>query len=344
MIDWVRVVDKNNVVLYVNKKMQEDLKEDIVGKKCFDVLCRDKRCDFCISSITMESGNIMRKQQKFRDKTYMIISSPLYGKDGEIEGSVEVFRDITKEVLLAEEINERNRKMSEDIKFAKNMQERMLPPKGTYNGISIDYLYESSELLSGDYFDVFEIDENNTGIYICDVVGHGVTASLLTIFVRQSLRTLAKGNANLNKVMRELHKTFLSLNLDYDKYFSVFFGIYNKNSHEFKYVNAGHNSVPILIRDNSIKTLMLKGYPIANIFDNVDYTVEKEILKVGDKIILYTDGITETINSQGVQFGFDRLVQTVLEEGNILKNIMKSLNSFSTVHKDDYAVLLAEII
>lgn len=344
MIDWVRVVDKNNIVLYVNKKMQEDLKENLVGKKCYDVLCRNDRCDFCISSITLESGSIMRKQQKFGDRTFMIVSSPLYGNDGEIQGSVEVFRDITNEVLLSEEINKKNKKMSEDIKFAKNMQERMLPPKGTYNGMRIDYLYESSESLSGDYFDVFEIDEDNTGIYICDVVGHGVTASLLTIFVRQSLRTIAKGNTNLNKVMRELHKTFLSLNLDYDKYFSVFFGIYNKNTHEFKYVNAGHNSVPVLIRDDSIKTLMLKGYPIANIFDNVDYTVEKVTLKVGDKILLYTDGITEATNSQGVQFGFDNLIQTLSAEGNILKNIKESLNNFSTDHKDDYAVLLAAII
>jgi sigma-B regulation protein RsbU (phosphoserine phosphatase) len=136
----------------------------------------------------------------------------------------------------------------------------------------------------------------------------------------------------------------LSLNLDYDKYFSVFFGIYNKNTHEFKYVNAGHNSVPVLIRDDSIKTLMLKGYPIANIFDNVDYTVEKVTLKVGDKILLYTDGITEATNSQGVQFGFDNLIQTLSAEGNILKNIKESLNNFSTDHKDDYAVLLAEII
>lgn len=344
MIDWVRVVSKDNMVLYANKKMQEDLGENIIGKKCYDVLCRYNRCENCISSTTLEKGSIIRKHHKLGNKTYMIISSPLFDDKGEIEASVEVFRDITNEVLLSEKLQEKNKKMSDDIKFAKNMQNRMLPPKGMYNGLSIDYLYESSESLSGDYFDVFEIDENNTGIYICDVVGHGVTASLLTIFVRQSLRTIAKGNINLNKIMKELHKTFLSLNLDYDKYFSVFFGIYNKDSHVFKYVNAGHNSVPILISGKDIKKLMLKGYPIANIFDNVDYIVEKVTLKVGDKILLYTDGITETTNSEGVQFGVDRLINTIISDGNILENIKSSVNNFSIVHKDDYAVLLAEII
>ncbi|HQB63748.1 MAG TPA: hypothetical protein PLL21_05130, partial [Sedimentibacter sp.] len=62
MIDWVRVVDKDNIVLYANKKMQDDLGEKMVGKKCYDVLCRGKKCDNCISSTTLESGSIMRKQ------------------------------------------------------------------------------------------------------------------------------------------------------------------------------------------------------------------------------------------------------------------------------------------
>lgn len=345
MIDWVRVVDKNNIVIYANKKMREDLGEEIVGKKCYDVLCREERCDYCISNITLSDGTIMRKQSSFNNKTYMIVSSPMLDDDGEILGSVEVFRDITKEVLLTEKINEKNKKMSDDINFAKNMQERMLPPKGMYNGINIDYLYVSSENLSGDFFDVFEIDEDNTGIYICDVVGHGVTASLLTIFVRQSLRTIAKGKMSINRIMKELHKTFLSLNLDYDKYFSIFFGVYNKNTNEFKFVNAGHNSIPILIDEkNEIKMLKSKGYPIANIFDNVSYDVSTVNLKIGDKILLYTDGITEKTNQEGVQFGVDNLIKIVKTQEKILEEIEASLDNYSQIQKDDYAVLLVEIL
>jgi sigma-B regulation protein RsbU (phosphoserine phosphatase) len=344
MIDWVRVVDRNNVVLYANKKMKEDLGEEIIGKKCYEVLCRNNRCEYCISSSTLKDGSIMRKQYSFGNRTYMIVSSPLFSDDGKIEGSVEVFRDITNELLLAEQIKEKNKKLNDDINFAKNMQKRMLPPKGMYNGVSIDYLYESSESLSGDFFDVFEIDENNTGIYICDVVGHGVTASLLTIFVRQSLRTIAKGNMSINKIMKELHKTFLALNLDYDKYFSVFFGVFNKASYEFKYVNAGHNSVPILIGNKNITMLKSKGYPIANIFDNVSYDVSKISLRVGDKLLFYTDGITEATNNEGMQFGVENLIRTIKSDGNILKKIKLSVDNFSTVQKDDYAVLLAEIL
>lgn len=344
MIDWVRVVDKDNMVLYANRKMREEMGE-IVGKKCYEVFCTNKKCDYCISRTTIEDGSILKKEASIGNKTYAVISSPIKDKSGEVVCSVEVFRDITKEKDLSKKINEKNKKMSEDINFARNMQIRMLPPKGMYNGLSIDYLYESSELLSGDFFDVFKIDEENTGVYICDVVGHGVSASLLTIFVRQSIRTIAKGNMSLNKTMKELHKTFLSLNLDYDKYFSVFLGIYNKATHEFRYVNAGHNSEPILLKnDGEVVLLKSKGYPIANIFDNVKYDENKLDLSVGDKLFFYTDGITEAKNDENQQYGVERLINNINKEGIILNNLKGSLNEYCKVHKDDYAILMAEII
>jgi len=344
MIDWVRVVDINNMVLYANKKMKEDL-GNIVGKKCYDVFCTNEKCDYCISSITLEKGFIMKKESQIGDNTYMVVSSPMRDEYGKISGSVEVFRDITTEINLSQKINEKNKKMSDDINFARNMQMRMLPPKGMYNGVNIDYLYESSDFLSGDFFDVFKIDEDNTGIYICDVVGHGVTASLLTIFVRQSLRTIAKGNTDINIIMKELHKTFLALNLDYDRYFSVFFGIYNKTTCDFHFVNAGHNSEPILLSNNrSITMLKSKGYPIANIFDSVQYDESTVKLDVGDKLFFYTDGITEAANEDGKQYGVDNIINIIENKGDILKNIKLSLDAYCKVHKDDYAILMAEII
>lgn len=343
MIDWVRVVDKDNNVLYANKKMKEELGE-IEGRKCYEVFC-SHRCDNCISMTTIENGSVIKKESKVGNKTFMVVSSPIRDKDGKRVCSVEVFRDITKEKDLAKKINEKNKKMSDDIIFARNMQMRMLPPKGMYNGLSIDYLYEPSENLSGDFFDVFKIDEENTGVYICDVVGHGVSASLLTVFVRQSIRTLAKGNMDLNLIMTSLHKTFLSLNLEYDKYFSVFFGIYNKTNNEFKYVNAGHNAEPILLRSNKeIELLKSKGYPIANIFDRVKYDENTLKLQVGDKLFLYTDGITEVKNDEMQEFGVENLINAIRSDDNILLKLQSSINEFSEVHKDDYAVLMAEII
>lgn len=346
MIDWVRVIDKNNIVFYANKKMREDLGESIIGKKCYEVFCSNKKCDFCISRETLINGSIHKKETSLNDKTYMVISSPMFDEKKEIIGSVEVFRDITKEKKLAKRINIKNKKMSDDIAFARNMQKRMLPPKGMYNGVNIDYLYESSELLSGDFFDIFKMDDDNVGIYICDVVGHGVTAALLTIFVRQSLRTIAKGKYDAAKIISELHRTFLALNLDSDKYFSVFFGIYNKVTHEFEFINAGHNSIPILFKreDSEIIMLEAKGYPICNIFDNVDYDVSKIKLCEHDKMFFYTDGITEARNDVGQEYGVERLTDIINSSDDILEKLKLSIDDYSQIQKDDYAILMVEIM
>lgn len=346
MIDWVRVVDKDNNVFYANKKMQEDLGENIIGLKCYETLCQDQKCEDCISNKTLTEGTIFRKETRFKDRIYTVVSSPLYSENGEVVGSVEVFRDITHDKELARSVNEKNKKMSQDIEFARNMQMRALPPKGMYNGISIDYLYESSEQLSGDFFDVYKIDKDNVGIYICDVVGHGVTASLLTIFVRQSLRTLEIGNKDAAKIVQQLHRTFLGLNLDYDKYISIFYGIYNKSTHEFQYVNAGHNTIPILLKSNTkeLNRLVAKGYPICNIFDNVSYDLNKIKLNLGDKLFFYTDGITESKNKDGEEFGEERLIDIIKNSNNILEELKSSLEEYRHIQKDDYAMLMAEII
>lgn len=344
MIDWVRVVDKSNTVIYANKMMLKDLGNDIIGKKCYSVLQSDKKCTNCISFNTLMTGKINNKESEYNGKIYNVISSPLKNSLGEIIASVEVFRDITKEKQLAKCLKENNTKMVNDLRFAKNMQKRMLPPKGNYNGLNISYIFEPSEMLSGDVFDVFQIDSENTGIYMCDVVGHGVSASLLTMFVRQSLRTISKNSVDINKIMGELHKTFLGLNLDADKYFSIFFGIYNKNKKTFTYVNAGHNTAPIVLEEEKITELKAIGYPICNLFDSVEYDESSINLHKGDKLIFYTDGIVEAKNKDNEEFGTNRLINIIKKRENILDSVNHTFHEFCGKQKDDYAMLMLEII
>ncbi len=81
-------------------------------------------------------------------------------------------------------------------------------------------------MLSGDMFDVYYINEDNIGIYICDVVGHGVTASMMTMFVRQTMRAIKDDILSPSTALKELHKRFVSLDLGSDKYFTIFYAIY----------------------------------------------------------------------------------------------------------------------
>jgi sigma-B regulation protein RsbU (phosphoserine phosphatase) len=144
--------------------------------------------------------------------------------------------------------------------------------------------------------------------------------------------------------MKELHRNFMTLNLDYDKYFSLFFCMYNKSTKELQYVNAGHNSLPVLLRDGEATKLEAKGYPICNIFDFVEYDVNKIRLQEKDRLFFYTDGITEAQNELGQEFGEERLINLIEKDDNILEKLSTVLKNYSKVQKDDYAILIAEII
>lgn len=345
MTDWVRLVDTNSIVLYSNKKLREDIGRDLTGEKCYVLFGQSEKCSLCISCKALATGKPEMKEVEFKNKVFNVVSSPIRNSKDEMVAVVEVFRDITYSKELTKELNAKNKMMLDDIKFAQNMQDRMLPLKGLYNGLMLDYIYKPSEMLSGDMFDIFKIDDRYAGIYICDVVGHGVSASLLTMFVRQSLRSLGRNQCDLEKIMKELHKMFLSLNLDADKYFSLFFGIYDRVSKEFSYVNAGHNTNPLLISNNKVSLLEARGYPICNIFEYVEYDISKIKLKLNDKLLFYTDGIVEARNKYKEEFGENKLIEIVENANNILQDIYSEIKSFSYRDlEDDCAIMLLEVL
>ncbi len=346
MADWVRVVDSSGIIICANKTMKRDLGENIVGKKCYEVLGKDNPCDFCITKRSIETGEIVQKEERVGERVFSAKSSPVVDSDGNIYAAVEVFRDVTRERKLEKEIKEKNRKMSKDLCFAKKLQEKILPKKGRYRNVVIDHMYKPSELLSGDMYDVFYIDNENIGIYICDVVGHGITASMMTMFVRQTVRAIKDDCKNPGKILTELHKKFLDLNLDDDKYFTIFYGIFNNRTSEFKYANAGHNCIPILFNDEKIKLLKIRGYPISYIFDEIHYKESSIRLKKGDKILFYTDGVTEIKNNEKEEFGVERVIDAIKEdEQNIIRNIEHKVNEFNCWGQDDdFAVVLMEVL
>lgn len=341
MVDWVRVIDNSGVIIYANKSMEEALGKDIVGKKCYSVLGKGCACERCIAETTVNTGEIVEKEEVIGNKIYSVKSSPVKDLNGNIYAAVEVFRDVTRERKLENEIIKKNEKMSNDLYFARTIQKKILPERGTIGSLKIDYLYFPSEMLSGDIFDINKIDENLTGIYISDVVGHGVTASIMTMFVRQAMKSIKYDYLDPSEAISQLHKRFLDLNLDTDKYFSIFYGILDKRDNTFKYVNGGHNCIPLHINGNGIEFLEAKGYPITCLFDNIKYEEKCTKLQKGDKILFYTDGVIEARNETGELFGFDRLVDiSNKNKNNLLSSIEKSLNEFKYKDVDDDFVLL----
>ena len=344
--DWVRVVDKEGLIVYANKSMKEDLGSEIVGIPCSESHCGLNNCNFCITKRSIETGEVIQKEEKINGSYYSVKSSPVKDSNGNIYAAVEVFRDVTRERKLELELIGKNKKINKDLQFAKRIQEKILPRKGVSESVKLDYIYKPSEILSGDMFDMFNIDDDNIGIYISDVSGKGIAASMMTMFIRQSMRVMKDDIKNPSDALTELHKRFLSLNLEVDNYFTMFYGIYNLKTHSFRYVNAGHNCIPIKYNGDDLDLLYNKGYPIISLFDKITYEEKSVQLDIGDKILFYTDGITEARDSSGNEFGLDEVLNIVKEYPNNILNIIedKIINHSWGEQQDDFAIVLLEVI
>ena len=349
MVDWVRVVDRSNRVIYMNDPMKKAV-GDSIGLACYLSLGRDNPCINCISNKTMMEATTFVKEEVVNQRIYAVISSPIKDENNEVYCVVEVFRDITEARSLEALTLEQNRKMKNDLNIAKQLQHKILPENRVYNNLKIESIYVPSEMLGGDVFDVIEIDDENIGLYIADVSGHGVTSSMMTMFIRQTLKSIGNDAIHPEITLKQLYHRYKELNIDDQYYITIFYGVYNKTTNLFSYSNAGHNCSPILIGSNQVLELELPGLPIFTFFEDVDYDKQSITLNKGDKIIFYTDGIGEAFSIEEGFFPSDRIFHICEEHrkediGDLIKIIMKEVNDFTKGYvKDDMAIMVGEIL
>jgi Serine phosphatase RsbU, regulator of sigma subunit len=351
MFDWVRVLDKDDNIIYMNKAMREGMKTAVIGSKCYTAVGRTEPCENCISRKAVFDGDSHEKEEMIGDRVFSVMSSPVKNEKGEIVAVVEVLRDTTKVKLLQHEILKQNTKLRDDLSMAKRLQCSMLPKQLPEDCLDFSFIYNPCEALGGDFLDIFRIDASHIGLYIADVSGHGVPASLLTVFLRSTLdkRTLSPAEA-----LKNLYKEFNSSNFGGDLYITLFYCIIDIKNKTMSYSNAGHNVCPILMNTKDktrFKPVRLPGIPISHWVENPDYKDDCIRLQVNDRLFLYTDGIIEIKNSNNEQFGEDRLLNLLYSN----KDTVGTLNSiFNTACEfagltdltkaiDDITIALLEI-
>jgi len=108
MVDWVRVIDNNGIIIYANKPMEDELGKDIVGKRCYSVIGKGCACTRCITETTIATGVVAEKEEIIGDRVFSVKSSPVRDLNDNIYAAVEVFRDVTKERKLEKEVLKKN--------------------------------------------------------------------------------------------------------------------------------------------------------------------------------------------------------------------------------------------
>jgi sigma-B regulation protein RsbU (phosphoserine phosphatase) len=354
MRSMVRVIDDKEQIKYMNKSMREVF-GDRTGQKCFSMLERGASCEDCVSMKCIGSRRPESKDVPFGEKCYRIIASPAKITE-KLYYSIEIFHDITEQKKLESESAKHYEKLLGDINFAKQIQKKALPENMVYwNSLKIDSSYLPSEDLSGDIFDIIRLDEEKCLFYIADVSGHGVRSSLLTMFLRQVVRGMKAKAADLPALLEELIKSYRELNLDSEQYISVLCGLYNLNTRGLSVINAGHNCLPLVIESSgegvAIKEIFVKGMPICRLLNSSNHEIKFLQMEKGDRILLYTDGITEAVHSKtGKRFGLEGIYKIIRESNpqdysTLANRITQQAKTFggSATH-DDMAAVLIEIL
>lgn len=349
MYDWVRVLDRDNNIIYLNNAMAEGLKTFPAGQKCYEIVGKTGPCEICISRKSVFDGNPHEKEEIIDGKVFSVMSSPVKNEDGDIVAVVEVLRDITQFKHLQQTILEQNKKLQDDLNVAKKLQCSLLPRNLPEDKINFSFIYKPCEALGGDFLDIFRIDDDHLGLYIADVSGHGVSASMFTIFLRTSINKKLLSPA---QALKELYSEFNSCNFSHDLYITVFYAILNLRDMSITFSNAGHNVCPILFNSGRFELLRAPGTPISNWLDAPAYIEKNTSLKSGDRIFFYTDGITELKNNENEQFGEERLLDILINDtsgpSGTLNRLFNSACEFACIRNtseipDDITIALLEI-
>lgn len=351
MFDWVRVLDIDDNVIYMNKAMTEGLKSAKIGAKCYNAIGRITPCENCISRKTVFEGHPHEKEEHIGDRIFSVMSSPVKNEKGDIIAVVEVLRDATHIKQLQDRILRQNTRLRDDLGMARRLQCSMLPKDFKEDRVSFSFIYNSCEALGGDFLDIFKIGKNHMGLYIADVSGHGVPASMLTVFLRS---TLNKKLFSPAEALKELFREYNNSNLVDDLYITVFYAILNLEEKTMLYSNAGHNVSPVIFNSpdiNAFKLLRHPGIPISRWVEDPYYTNGAINLNSGDKLFLYTDGIIEMRNPENEQFGEDRLLSLLAnysDPSGTLNSIVDAACEFADIEDmtkilDDVTMALLEI-
>jgi len=250
--------------------------------------------------------------------------------------------------LLFDEYTEKL-KIENELNIAREMQIALLPKslpeaKG-YDLYAVNY---PASQVGGDYYDIIKLSDSEFAFVIADVSGKGTPASLLMSNIQSAVHSYLKlynEDFDIQNVTEKLNELIFQ-NTTPEKFITFFWGILDTSSGNFTYINAGHNP-PILFKKDGSETLSSGGLMLGVLDSGINYDIGTVSIKKDEVLVLYTDGVTEAVNSGKEEFGEPRLMQSVSDNFGysskiILDEIVSAINDFAVGTKqfDDITLIV----
>jgi serine phosphatase RsbU (regulator of sigma subunit)/predicted enzyme related to lactoylglutathione lyase len=263
-------------------------------------------------------------------------------------GRDEVSLEIEAQRRAVAEKVESERRAAQEMEIAKQVQARLfpqtLPPLRTldYAGLCIQ-----ARQVGGDYYDFLNLGRDRLGLVIGDVSGKGIAAALMMANLQANLRSqCAIAVDHPQGLLRSVNRLFYENTTD-NAYATLFFAEYDDGAKRLRYASCGHLSALILRSDGALERLDSTS-TVLGLFGEWDCRMGESRLFSGDTLALYTDGVTESFNDAGEEFGEDRLVEALrrgrgLSSQALISAIVAELRRFSPYEQsDDITLIIAK--
>lgn len=253
-------------------------------------------------------------------------------------------------------VHKQKNELERNLNLASKIQEALIPKSlGDIPNCSFNWIFQPSGRVGGDIFDVFMLDDDNVGIYMVDVMGHGVASSMLAVILSETLiLDVGRGSPLKRKINQppyyEIATPLEVINYlnkrfpfgKYNHYFTIFYMILNTKTGAMKYVRAGHPT-PLLVKGTGeIVELDAYGTPVGFEFDE-EYEEKTVYLDPGDHLIIYTDGLMELKDESGKAIEYDGIVDYIQKEvdfvnSHLTMGLNKLIRQQSSL-KDDLSII-----
>jgi sigma-B regulation protein RsbU (phosphoserine phosphatase) len=275
------------------------------------------------------------------------ITKPINFEDLEI-----TINKTIEHILILQQANKEHEQLvalQHDLDIAKEIQEAILPkvfpPFPNRKDFDLFASMNAAKTVGGDFYDFFLINDDNLGVVIADVSDKGIPAAIYMAVSRTIIRAAAIKGIPPEECLEYSNQLLCKENVN-SMFVTVFYGIINTRTGEFRYSNAGHNPPYIVSPDGGIRSIELTHDIVMGVIDGVKFKTKSVTINKGDALYLYTDGVTEAMNTKHELYGEERLEGVLKTIGNappeeIIQKITQDLNAYTSgaIQSDDITML-----
>jgi len=334
------------------------------GLEALTMMVKHPDIEIILSDINMpemDGLTLLAKINEMRNPALKVIMVSAYGDMGNIRQAMnngafdfatkpidldDLSVTIEKAIEQIEYVHQMQREHSQleslkgDLAIASEIQQAILPRHYPPFPDLVDHLDIAASMtpakdVGGDFYDFFRIDDDHIGFVIADVSGKGIPAAIFMAVSRTLIRATGLRGVSPADCISYSNRLLASESVDC-MFVTVFYAILNIQTGEVLYCNAGHNPPYMLKRSGEVVALPMSQDPMVGAIEGIDFHLQQLQLDKGDALVLFTDGVTEAMNSQNEEFGEDRLEDTLKDV------VMSDCQKMVDVIKDDVSEFAGE--